>query len=159
MEVSEDDRRPRTVLAAGVLTLVVSGLVSVLFAFLAVALLAARPIVLEQIDDQLARDPALRDIAPETVAAGLLVVVLVFLVWSLLACLLAVLALQRRAWARALLIVSATVTAVLCLLSILSVISVLPLLASSAVVVLLLTGGAGPWYAAGRPARPRRSGR
>ncbi len=147
------DRRPRTVLAAGLLTLVVSGLVAVLFGFLAVALVVGRPTVTDEIEQMLADDPELGSVSPGAVATGLLVVVVVFLLWSLLACVLAVLALRRRGWARVLLIVSASVTALLSLLSILSVVSVLPLLASVAVVVLLLTGGAGPWYAGRRSAR------
>lgn len=142
------ERRPGTVTAAGVTTIILSALVALLFAFLTAGLLVARDQIATEIDRELAGQAGLEGFSADDVTSIGIVVCLVFLVWSVAGIVLAVLAMRRAGWARVLLVVSSAITAVLSLLLIGSLISVVWLIASIAVIVLLFTGGANQWYAA-----------
>jgi hypothetical protein len=142
-----DDRRPGTVTAAAWITIVFSGLVAVGFGLLALAFVVARDEFVDGFDEAM-RDSGTVDpgISAES-AAGLVVAFLgVFAVWSLIAIVLAVFVLRRSNAARILLVISASVTALLSLVLIMSVLSALPLIAAVAVIVLLFSGGAGDWF-------------
>ena len=143
---SDPGKRPATVTAAGVITLVLSGITLVL---LAVTLLGLGALTREDLIAQLGSDPRLEDIDLDTVLAVLRVVLAVFIAWCAVAMVLAVLAMRRSNGARIGLVVSAGLTALLSLLAITSGASVITLVGSVAVIVCLFTGGAGPWYARG----------
>jgi hypothetical protein len=70
----------------------------------------------------------------------------VFLFWSVVSIVLAVLALRRSNGARIALAISAGMTAVVSLIAILSVISGVSLLLAIGALVLLFTGGANQWF-------------
>jgi hypothetical protein len=144
------DKRPGTVTTAAVLTLVFSALSVVLFAIAAVALSVERNSFLEEIENE----PGLEDISADDLFAVMMVLIGVFLVWSLVAIVLAVLVMRRSNVARILLVISAAMTALVSLLTILSVVTVVPLVAAVAVVVLLLTGRARDWFARRTEAPP-----
>lgn len=138
----DPDARPGTVLAAGIITLVSSGLVLLLLGIVLFFMLAARSDFMEGFGDQ----AGMRSSGADGWYTGILVGVLVLVVWCLSAILLAVLALRRSNVARIVLVVSASVTALVSLLAITSGISLLTLVAAVAVIVCLFTGGAGDWY-------------
>ena len=106
----------------------------------------------------IARDEFLREVRaqPEVTDAGLsaddlftfsLVILVLLVLWSLVTCLLAVLAMRRSNVARVLLVISAGVVVLASLVAIASLVSVLWLLAAAATIVLLFVGGANDWYA------------
>ncbi|WP_122818930.1 hypothetical protein [Nocardioides pantholopis] len=133
------DRRPGTVTAAGVVTLVMAGLATLGFG------VAAVMVVTSSGDGDGGGDgggdgQAMADFVGAV--AGLLAV------WSLVAVVLAVFAMRRSQVARVLLVVSAAVVALLSLVALASVVSLVTLLGAVAVIVLLFTGGAQDWYAA-----------
>lgn len=141
---TDPDKRPSTVTAAGVITLVLSGITLVL---LLVTLLGLGVLAREDLVEQLGDDPALQNIDTDTVLAVLRVVFGVFIVWSAIAMVLAVLAMRRSNAARIGLVVSSALTALLSLFAIMSGASAVTLIGAVAVIVCLFTGGAGPWYA------------
>lgn len=141
---TDPDKRPVTVTAAGVITLVLSGITLVL---LLVTLLGLGVLAREDLVEQLGDDPALQNIDTDTVVAVLRVVFGVFIVWSAIAMVLAFLAMRRSNAARIGLVVSSALTALLSLFAIMSGASVVTLVGAVAVIVCLFTGGAGPWYA------------
>jgi hypothetical protein len=141
------DTRPVTVTAAGWITLIFSGLTALLYAILTFAMLVAKDEVLDEINRELVRQDAVGDFNAEDAFGIVLVVLLAFTAWCVIACVLAVFAMRRSNVSRILLVISASVAAVISLLAIGSVISAVWLLACVAVVVLLFTGGAGDWYA------------
>lgn len=138
----DPDARPGTVLAAGIITLVSNGLVLLLLGIVLFFMLAARSDFMEGFGDQ----AGMRSSGADGWYTGILVGVLVLAVWCLAAILLAVLALRRSNAARIVLVVSASVTALVSLLAITSGISLLTLVAAVAVIVCLFTGGACDWY-------------
>lgn len=140
----DPDKRPGTVTAASVITLVFSGLAALLFGVMVIGLLAARDTVLEQIEDQAAFDGTA--VNADDAYAFLLVLFAVFLVWCLIACVLAVMVLRRSNAARIVLVVSSAITALFSLVSITSGLSAITLIAAVAVIVLLFSGGAGEWF-------------
>jgi hypothetical protein len=148
------DKRPGTVTAASVVTLIFSGLSLLIYAFVMIAVVVARNDVIDAITDE----PDFQDlgISGDSVYGAVLAFVAVFLVWSLIACILAVLVLRRSNAARITLVVSSAVTALFSLLGIGSGISAITLIASVAVIVLLFTGGANDWFKrrGGQPAVP-----
>ena len=141
----DPDRRPGTVTAAGVITLVTAGLGAVACVLGLIAFVAARETMEREMRNQAEFEQAGLDVAD--VYAVALGVMVVLVVWSLAACVFGVLVLRRSQVGRILLVVSASVTALLSLLGIGSLVSGLPLLAAIAVIVLLFTGGANPWFA------------
>ncbi|MFC6287328.1 hypothetical protein ACFP3Q_08235 [Nocardioides sp. GCM10027113] len=140
----DPDKRPGTVTAASVITLVFSGLAALLFGVMVIGLLAARDTVLEQIEDQAAFDGTA--VNADDAYAFLLVLFAVFLVWCLIACVLAVMVLRRSNAARIVLVVSSAITALFSLVSITSGLSAITLIAAVAVIALLFSGGAGEWF-------------
>jgi hypothetical protein len=137
------DKRPGPVTAAAVLTLVFSGLTAALFVFAMVGLVVQRDAFLEELDNE----PGLEDVSPDDLFAVMMIVLGVFLVWSLVAIVLAILVLRRSNAARILLIISAAMTALFSLLAIMSAVSAATLIAGISVVVMLLTGSARDWFA------------
>ena len=138
------DRRPGTVTAAAWITIVFSGIITLLFGFATLGFVVARDEVIAEME----KVPEFQDanIDADT-AVGLMVAVLLGLVvWSVIAIVLAVFVLRRSNVARILLVISSSVTALFSLLSITSGVSLVLLIAAVAVNVLLFTGGAGDWF-------------
>ena len=142
-----NDSRPGTVTAAGWTTLIFSGLTALLYAFLTLAMLVAKDEVLDEINRELVQQDAVGDFNAEDAFGVVLVVLLVFTAWCVIACVLAVFAMRRSNVSRILLVISAIVAGLLSLIAIGSVVSAVWLLACLAVVIMLFTGGAGDWYA------------
>jgi hypothetical protein len=154
--VPDSGKRPVTVTIACVLTWVGSSLVIAMSLLLALLLATSRDFLIEEID-RAARDAQVV-LDSEGVVAVVWSAVAVFLFWSLVAVVLAVLAFRRSNAARIVLAISAVMTALLSLLTITSGVSIITLLLGAAATVLLFTGGANGWYArrgAGRPGGER----
>lgn len=139
----DPEKRPATVTAAGVITLVLSGLTLALFGLGLLALAVAR----QEVVDQIGQEPGLENVDPNDIVSVVLVLFLVLIVWCVVAMVLAVLAMRRSTGARIGLVVSAALVAVLSLIGIASGLSVVTLIAAIAVIVCLFTGGASQWYA------------
>ena len=140
----DPDKRPGTVTAAGIITIIFSGLSLLLYGFVLIALLVAQDEVLDEIESQ----PGFEDAGiSANDALGVVVgIVGVFALWCLIALVLGFLVLRRSNGARITLVVSSAVTALISLLGIGSGVSALTLIAAIAVIVLLFTGGAGDWF-------------
>lgn len=142
------DQRPGTVTAAGWITLVLSGLMFLLFSFITLAMIVAKDDVLREIDNAIREQGTTSTTFDAESAFGVVVaVLLVFVVWCLITCMLAVFTLRRSNAARITLVVSAAVAALLSLLGIGSLVTAVPLLGCVGVIILLFTGGAGDWFA------------
>lgn len=152
-------RRPGTVVAAGMITLVCSGLVGLLAALLTIALLIARGEVVTEIDRALNSEPGAQGVSAATIANGALVSMVVLLVWCVAACVLGALVMQGKGWARVMLVISSAITAVVSLLAILSLFTAVSMIAAIAVIILLFTGGANPWFAHQRSTRQKATAR
>lgn len=139
------DKRPLTVTLAAWLTWLGAGLVSAGMLVFAVVLASGGDLFVEEFD-KAARGSDLTLSRDEVLAVGW-AIALFFLVWSLIAIVLAAFAFRRSNPARIALSVSSTMAALVSLLMILSLISVVTLLMAGAVTVLLFTGGANEWYA------------
>lgn len=139
----DPDKRPGTVLAAGIITTVLSSIALLLWIVLAIGVAVARNDVI----DRLRQDGTMRDVSAGDVVSIILVVVAVLTIWSAIAIVLGVLTLKRSRFARIALVVSAAVTAMVSLLAIGSFISAITLIGAVATIVLLFTGGAGHWFA------------
>ena len=146
----DPDKRPATVTVAGVITLVLSGLVLVLLVLGMAALAVARD---EVVDEMRRQSNELGDIDPNDVVSVLFVVFGAFIVWCLIAMVLAVFAMRRSNGARIGLVVSAALAAALSLLAIASGMSAVSLIGCIAVIVCLFTGGANEWYKGTNAAR------
>ncbi|MDN4160786.1 hypothetical protein [Nocardioides abyssi] len=146
----DPDKRPGTVTAAAVITLVCAGLSALLFGLATAALVVARESFSDELRKAIEDDPAFDSTDMPTgdeLATIFLVIMAVLFIWSVVACVLAVLAMRRSNVARILLVVSAAISALLSLVGILSIVSAVPLIASVATIVLLFAGGAGDWFA------------
>lgn len=141
---TDPDKRPGTVTAAGVITIVVSGLSFLLYAVILVALIVAKDSVLDEMEKQQSFKDA--GISANDALGVIVAFVGVFALWCLVATILGVLVLRRSNAARITLVVSSAVSAVLSLIAIGSGVSALTLIAAIAVIVLLFTGGAGDWF-------------
>jgi hypothetical protein len=150
----DPDKRPGSVTAAGIVTIVMSGLFLVIFGAVLVALLAARDEIIDDIDDELADQRGMEDFSGDDLANLLIVVMAVFVVWCLIAVITGALSLRRQNWARIVTVVSAAVSGLLSLLAIGAVVSIVPLMAAIAVVVLYFVGGANEWYSRKSGASP-----
>lgn len=148
----DPDKRPGTVTAAGIITIVFSGLSLLLFGFILVALLVAKDSVLDEIEKQ----PGFEDagISANDALGVVVAFVGVFAIWCLIATILGFMVLRRSNAARITLVISSAITALLSLLAIGSGISAITLIAAIATIVLLFTGGAGDWFARRNPAAP-----
>jgi hypothetical protein len=154
------DRRPGTVTAAGVLTLVFSGLALLMFGFVLVAVLIAR----DMMAGELETTPGFEGISVDQVVAVASVTMGVLALWSLVAIVLAVFALRRSNGARIGLVVSATLVAIFCALSLLGAADPVSLLlilivlgAAVTTIVCLFAGGASAWYS-GKNGQPPATG-
>ena len=138
------DKRPGSVTGAAVITLIFSGLSLLLYAFILIALIVARNEVL----DAITQEPDFEDlgISPDSAFGAIVAFVAVFLVWCVIACVLAVLVLRRSNAARITLVVSSAMTALFSLFAIKGLVSGITLLAGIAVIVLLFVGGANDWF-------------
>lgn len=140
----DSDKRPATVTAAGVITLITAGLSLLLFVMALLAFLVARDAMLEQLE---ATSGLPEGINPSDIIAVMVVVMVVLALWCLIAMVLAVFAMRRSNGARIGLVVSAALSALVSLLGITSGVSLVSLLASIAVIVCLFVGGASDWFA------------
>ncbi len=147
------DKRPGSVTAAAVITLIFSGLSLLLFAFFLVAMVVAK----DEFLDEMTGQPGFEDagISADAAFGFFVAVATIAFVWCVIACILAVLALRRSNAARITLVVSSAVTALFSLLAIGSLVSAITLIAAVAVIVLLFVGGANEWFKSkGRQAIP-----
>ncbi len=140
-------RRPGTVTAAAVTTFVLSGLMTLVFGIAVIAVTVAGDEIAREFNRSFRQESGMEGFSGSGVAAGLTVLMLVLLLWSVIAIVLAALAMKGRNWARITLVVSSAVTAVFALLAITSLLPVIWLVGAVAVIVLLFTGGANEWYA------------
>ena len=138
------DKRPGSVTGAAVITLIFSGLSLLLYAFVLIALVIAKDDVMTAITEE----PGFEDlgISADSAFGAIVAFVSVFLLWALIACILAVFVLRRSNAARITLVVSSAMTALVSLLGITSIVSAVTLLAAVAVIVLLFVGGANEWF-------------
>jgi hypothetical protein len=133
-----------TVTIAAVLTWVGAGVTATLMlAFVAILAVGGDAFVREF--ERAAQDTDITLSANQVMAIGWSVAA-VFLVWSLAAIVLAVLAFRRSNAARIALVVSSVMAALLSLFGITSGLSAITLILAVATVVLLFTGGANQWY-------------
>lgn len=146
------DRRPATVTAASVITLVMSGLLGGLFALVLVGMAVARDDIVLELRNQ----DNLGGFDPDDLISVLYVALTAFIVWCVVAMVLAVFAMRRSNGARIGLVVSAALAGLLSLISITSIVTIIPLAACITAIVCLFAGGAGRWYAGkdGAPSHP-----
>lgn len=146
------DKRPTGVTAAAWLTWIFTAITG-FFAAIMVGVFAAAS---DEIIAEVRADPMWADVESQLDAAGLTIddltsmmvgVGVVILLWCLIAFVVAIFAFRRQNWARIVLVVSAAVSALLCLLTITAFVTIVPLAASIATIVLLFVGGANDWYA------------
>lgn len=148
----DPDRRPVTVTIASVLTWIGAGATTALMlAFVAILAFAGDSFVRAFERTAQASNVALTGNQARALGWS---VAAVFLVWSLAAIVLAVLAFRRSNAARIALVVSSVMAALLSLVGITSGLSAVTLLMAVATVVLLFTGGANQWYSQRRRGTP-----
>ena len=140
----DPNRRPATVTAAAVITLVCAGLTGLLVLLSLAFLGTMRGDVLNEIEESPGFDEV--GISADDLVGLVLVMFVVLAVWCLIACVLAIFVLRGSEGARITLVVSAAVSAVFSLIAIGSGVSVITLVAGVAVIVLLFTGGASEWF-------------
>lgn len=146
----DPDKRPGTVTAAAVITLVLSVLTALGVAAGLIGLVVAR----DDLVGELRNEPELSSVDADAILTIGVVVLAVPLIWCLAAVVISVLVLRRSQVARILLVVSSAFTLLLSLLAILSVVSAVTLIAAIAVIVLLFTGGAKEWFAGRSGSQP-----
>ncbi len=144
------DKRPGTVTAASIITIVFSAVGAILFGILA-AVVQGSDDVFDEINREIEGQAGLEDYSTDDILNLVTVVMIVFAVWCLIALVVAVLAMRRQNWARIVTVISAVMSALVSLLAIPSVVSALPLIAAIAAVVLYFTGGANEWYRSKNP--------
>lgn len=154
----DPDKRPGTVTAAGVLTILLSGMIVIGCLFGAAGLAIARDDIVDAIRDDPQFDQQLSGIDPGSIVTVGIVVLALFLLWAVLAIVLAIFAMRRSNGARIALVVSSALAAVMSLLAIGAVFPALWLIGSIVVVVCLFTGGAGAWYSRSGAVPTGRSG-
>jgi len=135
-------RRPGTVLAAGIVTLVLSGITLLLAGMMLFGVVVASAEFIDGFTGEAGLDSADED----SLFVVIVVVLAVMVIWCSAAIVLAILTLRRVNWARITLVVSASVTVAVSLVAIGGGASVVTLLGGIAVIILLFTGGAGEWY-------------
>ena len=135
----DPDARPGTVLAAAIVTMVLSGLVGLVMLVFVFFMVVARDAFMEGFTDS-------ADLGSTDVYTPVLIGFSVVAVWCVVAFVLGILVLRRKNWARITLVVSSGVSAALSLLAITSGVSLLTLGGAIAVIVCLFTGGAGHWF-------------
>lgn len=140
------DKRPGTVTAAAVVTLVLAGLSAAFMLVATIGLVVAKSDFLREVQKGLDKQDPNTTLDATTLYGAFIVVLVVLVLWSLAACLLAVFVLRRSNVARIVLIISASITALLSLVGIQSGVSIVTLLGSVVVIVLLVTGAARAWF-------------
>ena len=143
---TDPNKRPGTVTAASVITLIFSGLGFVLFTFGLIAVLVARDDMVREINNEIQNQQGMEGLTGDGIAVFLVVAFVVLIAWTLATMIFAVWAMKGKNWARVLVVISSVVTALFSLLAILSGVSAITLIASVAVVVLYFTGGANQWF-------------
>jgi hypothetical protein len=151
-------RRPGTVTAAAIITMVFGALTALGCGILGLTLLLAdKNNVINDLQDQLGDQSAFDDYTFEdweNVLSAAGIIFLVLAVWAVISIVLAVGALRGSNGARITLIISAAVSIVVSLIgTLIFLFPGLNLIAAIAVIVLLFTGGAGDWYRAKKNAR------
>lgn len=142
----DPDKRPGTVLAAGLVTAITSALV---FVFCALGALGTDA-VLDEARPDIERELASQDVNIDfaDVQSAAVAVFVVFAIWALASTVLGLLALGRRNWARILTVISAGVAALLTLvLGLFALVPWVISVACIAAIVLFFVGGANEWYA------------
>jgi hypothetical protein len=149
----DPDKRPGTVTTAAVLTIVLSSLALLLFGFALVAVLVARDLMTEQLE----QTPGFEGVSIDQVIAVAAVVLGLFALWSLIAIVLAILTLRRRNGARITLVVSSVGVALLCGFGLVgaadptsAVLMLVMIAAAAGTIVCLFVGGASAWFAGRR---------
>jgi preprotein translocase subunit SecG len=143
---TDPDKRPGTVTAASIITIVFSAITALAFGIFAIVLVAARDDVTDEVNREIEGQPGFEDINADDLMNVITVFLVIFAIWSLIALVTAVLAMKRQNWARIVTVISAVVSGLFSLLGITSGLSAITLLAAIAVVVLYFTGGANEWY-------------
>lgn len=148
----DPDKRPGTVLAAGVLAIVGSVVTALLTGLGILGLVVARDEFLAEMREQ----PEFQDagISGDAMFDIVLLFLGAALIWSLVGGLLGWLALRRSVVARVLLVISSAMVLLLGLLMAATVLSLVWVVAAGATIVLLFTGGANDWYAHRTPYSP-----
>jgi hypothetical protein len=141
----DPDRRPGTITAAGIVTIILAGL-TLLFGLLLLAVGASGS---ESFADSFREGAggSYDDISDDGINNLMIGIGAGLAVWCVAAIVLAIFTMRRSNAARVLLVISASACGVLSLIAILSVISIVTLIGAIAVVVLVFVGGANDWYA------------
>lgn len=147
-------KRPGTVTAASVITIVVSALVLAFAGVLTLYLVSAQGSAVDDFRNGYG-ETSLND---DNLVTMMVVLVSVLAVWSIVAILLAVFTLRGSNGARITLVVSSAVTILFSLLGIASLFSAVSLVAAIVVIVLLFTGGANDWYRSRKGSQPAPAG-
>lgn len=143
---ADPDKRPGTVTAASIITMIFSAISLLAFGILAIAVQGSEGLV-DEINREFEGQPGFEDFSADEVINYLTIALVILAIWSLSALVLAVLAMRRQNWARILVVISAAMSGLLSLLFILTGVSAIPLIAAIATVVLYFVGGANQWYA------------
>ena len=147
-----DGKRPGTVLAAGLITI----LLSLGTLITSIAIFVARTDAVNRIQDYIRDHPAdfnvkASDLPTDSeIRSTLTAFAVIFLVVAVIGIGLGIATLGRQNWARILLIIAASLTAIAAILPSLGLVGLPWLAGSIAVVVLLLTGKTKAWFAAAR---------
>ncbi len=141
----DPDKRPTSVTIAAVLTWIGAGGTAASMVLLGVVLAAGGDAFVDQFDEA-AQGTNLTLSSDEVLAIGWGITGF-FLIWALVAAVLAAFAFRRSNLARIALVASSVMTALLSLLMVLSGISLVTLVLSVATAILLFTGGANDWFA------------
>jgi hypothetical protein len=141
----DPDKRPGTVLAASIITMIFAALGLVSFAILA-AVVQGSDEVADDLTREMEGQSGLEDYSAQDILDIMTVAFVVFAIWCLIALVLAVFAMRRQNWARILTVISAAMSALVSLLGIASGITAVTLIAAIAAIVLYFTGGANEWY-------------
>lgn len=141
--------RPVTVTAAAWITWALSGLTILFFVLMGLFLAVAGDQVMDQVRDELAKDPNFQDfdVATDQVLAAFWVMAVLMVFWAVVAIVLGWFAYRGVNWARITLVVSSSVALLVSLATF--PVGLLHTLGAGAVIALLFAGGANDWYARG----------
>jgi hypothetical protein len=150
--MADPDKRPGTVTAAGIITMILAGLSTLLTGIFLVALIVARDDVLDEIETQPGFDDT--NFTADDLFTAAVVVLAIVTVWCLIATVLGLFVLRRSNVARILLVISCAMTILASLITIASGLTAISLIGAIVVIVLLFTGGAGAWFRRQGPPAP-----
>jgi hypothetical protein len=140
--------RPGSVTGAAVVTVVSSAIVLSVLTVVLLFVLGDRAGFEQEVSDELASQSAYGDVEASSVTGVLIGAIVVFLVWSVVAIVLALLTVRGSNVARITLVVSAIAAALVSLVAALAVFPLVVTVACIAVAVLLLRGEASAWFEA-----------